>query len=225
MFFNIRVYLCPNKNDNMLRRLGWNILRKTGLAAHLALARYGELHEWGWFRSFNRQEAMDRNGRPLPWLTYPSIYFLESRLQKSIDVFEFGSGSSTLWFAARVHSVTSVEHDKSWYDRVQERMPANCRLMLAAENYPAAVAQTPDRYHLILVDGVERNACVFQAVEKLTDDGVLVFDNSEREAYLPSIEFLFARGFRRLPFRGLTPGVCVVNDTSIFYRPGNCLGI
>ena len=42
---------------------------------------------------------IDKNSNPLPWVTYGFIDFISERLNKSIDVFEYGSGNSTLWYA------------------------------------------------------------------------------------------------------------------------------
>lgn len=37
-----------------------------------------------------------------------------------MKVFEYGSGGSTLFFARRVYSVNSIEHDRNWYENVKE---------------------------------------------------------------------------------------------------------
>jgi len=47
-------------------------------------------------------------------MTYPAIRFLERRLSNSLEVFEFGSGNSTLWWAERVSRIDSCEHDAQW---------------------------------------------------------------------------------------------------------------
>jgi hypothetical protein len=52
----------------------------------------------------------------IPWLVFGSIGFLNSWLNRSMKVYEYGSGGSTLYFADHVASVVSVEHDKEWYN-------------------------------------------------------------------------------------------------------------
>lgn len=50
----------------------------------------------------------------LPWMTYDAIAFLEEITSEENNVFEWGSGGSTIFFAARCKQVISVEHDKEW---------------------------------------------------------------------------------------------------------------
>lgn len=51
----------------------------------------------------------------IPWLVFGSIDFLEDWLQKDMKMLEYGSGGSTLFFAKRVDTVYSVEHDPEWF--------------------------------------------------------------------------------------------------------------
>ena len=37
-------------------------------------------------------------------------------------IFEYGGGSSTLWLAERVKSVTTVEHDAGWFTRIEQKL-------------------------------------------------------------------------------------------------------
>lgn len=70
----------------------------------------------------------------LPWLTFKAIDVLQSYLKHAINVFEYGSGGSTLFLAKRVKNVTSVEHDEEWYEKVKaeltNRKITNCNLLL-----------------------------------------------------------------------------------------------
>jgi len=90
----------------------------------------------------------------LPWLTFDAIAFLAGQVGGHMRVFEYGSGGSTLFFAARAARVVSVEHDRLWSERVQstlvERGCTNCELRLiepaeAASLYDADPAD-PDAY-------------------------------------------------------------------------------
>ncbi len=51
----------------------------------------------------------------VPWLVFRCIDFLEQWLRKDMKVYEYGSGGSTLFFAAHVNKVWSVDHDQEWY--------------------------------------------------------------------------------------------------------------
>ncbi len=78
----------------------------------------GYLKEIGWINSFNYKMPIDLNSNPLPWVTYGFIDFIEERLNKKMRIFEYGTGNSTIWYADKVQTVTSVEHDKAWFEKI-----------------------------------------------------------------------------------------------------------
>jgi hypothetical protein len=69
-----------------------------------------------WLHSQNKEVSplMDQ----VPWLTFAAIQFLEKHLTQNMRVYEYGAGGSTLFFAARVSEVVSVEHDPVWTSKV-----------------------------------------------------------------------------------------------------------
>lgn len=75
------------------------------------------------------------------------------------------------------------------------------------------------------MDGRDRVNCCKEAVNALTDTGVVVLDDSYRTEYKPGIEFLKANGFKELPFSGISPGFLHRSSTSVFYKAENCLDI
>jgi hypothetical protein len=109
----------------MLNRLFSALLRVTGLESEYLMRRVAPPAQDGWFRSFEEGAAVDRDGKPLPWYTYPAIEFLQARVRPEMVIFEYGCGNSTLWWAKRVAEVVSVEHDGEWYRRVAARVPPN----------------------------------------------------------------------------------------------------
>ena len=64
----------------------------------------------------------DRNGLVLPWFTRSFLDVLVTWDTKNWDVFEWGSGYSTIWLAANCHSVTSIETYKEWVDDVSKEL-------------------------------------------------------------------------------------------------------
>jgi precorrin-6B methylase 2 len=58
----------------------------------------------------------------VPWITYGAIEHIGRVFQPGGTVFEFGSGGSTLFFAARAGRVTSIEHDPSWAKMVNDAL-------------------------------------------------------------------------------------------------------
>ena len=57
----------------------------------------------------------------LPWFSLASIEFLDRHLGPDMLVYEYGSGGSTVFFAARAGRVVSMENDTVWAERVRAR--------------------------------------------------------------------------------------------------------
>lgn len=193
------------------------------------LGRNGYPHEVGWLLSAVRRQAVDGNGRPLPWLSYPAIHFLEHRYPEGVRVFEYGSGNSTLWWAERAREVVTVEHYRPWCERMRARVPANVDLVYCphepAGTYAGTARARGGGFDVVVIDGRQRAACAAVAPAALAPSGVVVFDDTERERYGPALEALAAARFRRIDFRGMRPIHAGGGTTSILYREGNCLGL
>ena len=211
------------------KSLGRTMLKWTGLYGAFSLMRRGPLRDDGWFRSFREGRSVDASGRPIPWFTYPAIEFLATRVTSRMRVFEYGCGASTRWWAERVHEVVSVEHDRSWYEQVAADLPANVTLrhveLVYGGDYAATARHSPGRFDIVVIDGRDRVSCARAALVALTEDGVIVWDNSDRPDYQEGYALLEREGFRKLPFVGLTPIFSEKSETGVFYRAANCLGL
>ncbi len=189
----------------------------------------GYLDDIGWFKAFDRREPVDRHGDPIPWVTYSFIDFIETRINKKLSVFEFGSGNSTFFYSKYAGLVVSVEHDKAWYDKIVQSKPENSEMIFCelarGGDYCHMPVKLKEKFDMIIVDGRDRVNCCMQAVNALTANGVIVLDDSEREKYKPGVEFLKSNGFKQLAFTGISPGLFYLKATSVFYRNDNCLGI
>lgn len=190
---------------------------------------YGYLLEVGWLRSARGKVSEARDGSPLPWYCYPSIAFLDSRVSDSLEIFEYGCGNSTLWWASRVKHVVSCEHNQSWYGRLLACVPDNVELRYqglgTGGDYAKQASVDGPRYDVVVIDGRDRVSCAPYALAGLSPQGVIVWDNSDRGAYWKGFELLRQNGFRQLEFQGLGPVNLYPWETSIFYRDNNCLGI
>lgn len=119
-----------------------------------------------------------------PWLTAPMIEILAARLRRDQRGLEWGAGRSTLWLAARLGALVSVEHDDAYYRRVraqvQEKGLRNVELRFRpdeAEYVAAAERFAPASLDFVLVDGVARDLCALAALPRLKPGGMLVVDN------------------------------------------------
>lgn len=213
----------------MIKKAIWHVMERTGLDAPYLVWRTGALVECGWFRSFREKASVDRAGAPIPWFSYPAIELLSRRVTSDMTVFEYGSGASTAWFAARVKRVVSVEHDEGWYRRLAGRVPPNVTLehvpLERGGAYCRRASAQGTRFDVVVIDGRDRVNCARHALDALDPRGVLVWDDSDRPAYADGHRLLLDRGFRRLELVGMAPIEPARKETSIFYRPGNCLGL
>ena len=187
------------------------------------------LYEEGWFQSFISKEAKNSKGDSIPWMTYSSIDFLTPRVSTDMSVFEFGCGAGTLWWSNRVAKVTSCEHNEAWVKEVIKSKPNNVKVIYVdlskEDNYAKQVEASGEQYHIIVIDSRDRINCAKSAVKALRHDGVIIWDDSQRESDNEGKEFILSQGFRKLEFTGMGPIVKDKNETTIFYRDGNCLGI
>jgi hypothetical protein len=186
------------------------------------------LRQEGWHQSANLG-ALGADGEQVPWLTYAAVHWLDRVLRPHHRVFEFGSGSSTIWLARRAGSVVSVEHDSTWEPLVRAHLPTNATLQLtethgdefeapAGDPYTGVLRDVGGPFDLILVDGMARNTCVRLAVDRLTNSGVIILDDADRVAYRPAHDHLRAQGFGRLDFFGPKPGAGHMSTTCVFGR-------
>jgi len=146
-----------------------------------------------------------------------------------MDVFEFGSGNSTLWWAERVASVMSVEHDPHWAEQIAARIPENVTLhhvpLEEDGDYCRTTSRTRHKFHVIVIDGRDRVNCARHCLHALRDDGVVIWDDSQRSRYRSGYRFLGRRHFKQLTFSGLGPMAPAPWETSVFYRAGNCFDL
>ena len=84
-----------------------------------------------WFQTllFTPPE-MVRSG--IPWWPYGAVKYLGTHLAKieNPKAFEWGSGASTTWLAARTQETVSIEHDANWFSLVSKSGLDNVDLKL-----------------------------------------------------------------------------------------------
>lgn len=204
------------------------VLKTVASCAVLVGGGNGYLNLTGWFRSKIAQSPVDCRGEAVPWITYPCIRFLESRLLPQMTVFEFGAGASTAWWSKRVARVISCEHDRAWFERVQASASANVQMIYAPlqdQQYSSQILQYTKEFDVVVIDGRHRVRCAINSLQGLNQGGVILWDNTDRDHYQQGFDFLKEKGFRRVDFWGMAPLLHIESTTSLFYRDGNCLGL
>lgn len=161
-----------------------------------------------WFKSKNKVGYSIKY--QLPWMPFNAIQWLKKQLFLSTNVFEWSSGGSTLFFANKVKSLISVEHDKIWYEvmltKLKSKNIINCSYNFEKNPYLYAqfINKYPDEFFdIIVVDGIERVSCIKNAIPKIKKGGYIVLDNSERPEYDNGVKKL--NKFERKDFWG--PGL------------------
>ena len=177
-------------------------------------------------------------------MSYKAVDWFESYLKSDMTVFEYGSGGSTLFFAKRVKTVVSIEHDRLWYDRVCSELDkhgiSNCHLLLCEpektaepgndqqytsankgfegysfERYVSTIEEYPDAsFDLALVDGRARRSCLSHVVQKVRAGGYVVLDDSDRQEYADAESLLDS--YPRRVFRGLMPYRSRLSHTAVW---------
>ena len=184
---------------------------------------------WLWFRvlrpllkGYNRLWRMMKG--QVPWTSPASILIFDKILDKTMSGFEYGSGRSTLFFAKKLKDLVSVEHDEGWYNLVSDQVRAlnNVEYLLIKPSIQNDITDYSDyadiikkyndnSFDFILVDGRWRVTCIKNAIPKLRSGGILVLDNSEREAYKEVFDLL--RNWKKV---NTTTGL---TDTTLWFKP------
>lgn len=91
--------------------------------------------------------------------------------------------------------------------------------------YCRVIKETDEKYDIVIVDGADRVNCVKQSIGCLSENGVLILDDSSRERYQAAFNYIKDMGFRVLDFEGLKPTKFDTSRSSIIYKDDNCLYI
>lgn len=127
--------------------------------------------------------------RTIPWITKDAIIFLNSLDLSNYNILEFGMGGSTIYFASRCKHLISIEHDSNWYKNVNKylvdnTMDKNVQSYLKQRPYNTICETlTNIKFDLIFIDGRDRVECAKSSIKLLSDHGIIMLDNAERERY------------------------------------------
>lgn len=165
-----------------------------------------------------------------PWWGKSVVDFVKKHLDKSFRVFEWGCGNSTLFWSQNVREVVSVEHNKSWFEKMLSMIPDNVRLEYCELEYGGEYCQIilneKEKFDIILVDGRDRVRCMINAVKLLKDDGILILDNSDRAEYQEGDVYLNQCSFKKFEISSIIYGLPGAEDfTAVYYRKNNSWNI
>jgi 16S rRNA G966 N2-methylase RsmD len=170
--------------------------------------------------------------RPVPFIVYEAINFMNDILKPGTKVLEFGSGNSTLWFLEKKCDVTSIEHDTLWYKTVNDYAQSASFNKQVMEQFSFKNTQKEatwalldktenESFDLILVDGSNdfnnRNECIEKSISKLKKGGWMVLDNSDHPNNWPGGLYMDSL-YKRVRFTGFTPMGLYISQTSFWQK-------
>ncbi len=71
---------------------------------------------------FKKINLIDKSTSKKPFMTDEEIHFFEKNLRNNNKVFEWGSGYGTLYFSKKTKKYVSIEHDKKWFNKINEEV-------------------------------------------------------------------------------------------------------
>jgi hypothetical protein len=177
----------------------------------------------------------------VPWWTYRAIDVVEAWLSarpRPVRVYEYGSGASTLWLAARADEIHSVEHHRGFGEMIGAELAKHPNVSfqivepvkstrptigsakeghagLDFSAYVKSIEAVGGTFDLIVIDGRAREACLTESIPYLAPGGIIVFDNTKRRRYQEAIA---ASGLAERRLSGLTPTLPYPDQTSILTR-------
>ncbi|MEM7315100.1 MAG: hypothetical protein AAF497_18295, partial [Planctomycetota bacterium] len=80
-------------------------------------------------------------------------------------------------------------------------------------------------FDVVLIDGVQRLACVQPSVDSIGPRGVILVDDSDTKHAVGIPEKMAELGFRHLHFTGMKKGTIRRQQTTLFYCPDNCFNV
>ena len=155
--------------------------------------------------SYKAKTIQDKLNLRTPYTNLKLISFVKnySKDKTNLCIFEFGSGSSTLFFEDHFDQVFSVEHDKEWFEIISTNIKkANVYLVppkkvsnpvcgskklgfrnLDFVNYVNFIDSLGKKFDVIFIDGRARQECLKLAKQYLKPGGIIILDDSNRLRY------------------------------------------
>ena len=170
--------------------------------------------EYGFLESSRKNIPVNDKNEIMPMYTYPCYEWLNSIDWTDNKVFEYGTGYSTIWWQNKNVNYHAVEDNKQWYDMIKDK--TNIKHEPEYNKYSQSIYNYDFKFDVIVIDGIVRFDCVKPALERIKDDGIIIFDNtdwhkdSKEELDRSDLIPIHFHGFKPLHFDSETTS-CYVN--------------
>ncbi|MFT4967179.1 MAG: hypothetical protein ACI9CD_000176 [Candidatus Deianiraeaceae bacterium] len=121
----------------------------------------------------------------IPWYNDQLVDFLSAYLKEGMEVFEYGCGYSTLFYAQKSCNVYASETRQEWVTEINTIAQKNNLInniniqIIHPTEFPQSILCNRVQYNVIAVDSIRRLECLKCA--KSSCNGIIILDNSERE--------------------------------------------
>ncbi|MFH1968574.1 MAG: hypothetical protein ABIJ84_04255 [bacterium] len=120
---------------------------------------------------------------------------ISSIVNNKTIIWEWGTGSSTLWLARKANSVYTVDSSIKWKKKIKKWSSLynlkNIHFLLFDLDNPLycdAILSSEYQPDLIIIDGKKRVECFNRAISKLKPSGFIMVDDIERCCYKPILQ-------------------------------------
>lgn len=190
------------------------------------------------FNSYRAFSIEDKLNLRVPFTNLHLINFFKdySKENKNITIFEYGSGSSTLFFEDYFTNIYSVEHDENWFNAVSKyikkakvflvppkssNIPVTKSLKKGYKNldftdYVNFIDKIGLNFDVIFIDGRSRQECLKVAKNHLKPNGIIVLDDSNRYRYKKAISVIFPNN-KIVRLRGIGTYLPLLKQSSIIF--------
>ena len=175
-------------------------------------------------RSIDQKVCVDKDNHPIPWYTYPAIEYLSQFDYRKKNIFEFGCGYSSIFWAERAANVVCIEDNEQWFNNWRvEFDKENISLKLREEglSYYNSILEDEKQYDVIIIDGKCRAECAQTALLRLNPGGIIILDDSDRVntsvEYVSAIKTLKNADLLQVDFYGFCPMNNYTKATSLFF--------
>lgn len=201
----------------MLKKSFHKLLSLVNLEAPYYFWRSGYLENIGWLNSFKLKQPVDASRQAIPWYTYTAIEYIKQLDFSNKEVFEYGCGNSTIFWAKIAKSVISVENSQEWHDIVSKKLGKNAalKLPLDEDSYINEIFNYDD-FDVIIIDGSYRFKCAQIAINKLKPGGLIILDNSDW--HVEAAKLLRESNLIQVDMTGLGPINSYTWTTSFFFH-------
>ncbi len=174
--------------------------------------------DYGHLLSTVKYSSVDKDNNPIPWYTYPTIEYIKQLDFSEKNVFEYGSGNSTIFWSKVAKSVVSVENNENWYQAIFQKLNyqnSQIHFIDNEELYIHHILEYSQEFDVIIVDGsFNRYQCAKCAIKKLKKGGLIILDNSDW--WIKTAEFLRSNNLIQVDMTGFSPINGYTLTTSLF---------